>query len=198
MSARPSIDCALLEQTGSPPQTSPPPPPTRPRSISTATSAAALYPYWTLHLDDKLLGDGKHLPTQIEHKIVTPGNHTLTLQIYDGRVVDYEQLHLKIQRPAPPPTIQFNGTITGAWAPEQGYVGEQNAHTFNLDVPVTQITANLTGDATALDLDLELVAPDGTTAARHVHFNEPTGTQFPAQEDPIVVTDPDYTAQLGE
>lgn len=155
-------------------------------------------PYWTLHLDDELLSDGQKLPTQIEHQIVTPGNHTLTLQVYDGRTVEYEQVHLEIQRPEPPPAIHFNGTITGAWAPEQGYVGEQNAHTFHLEVPVTQISANLTGDATALDLDLELIAPDGTTAARHVHFNEPTGTLFPAQEDPIVVVDPDYTTQLGE
>lgn len=155
-------------------------------------------PYWTLHLGSQLLDDGTKLPKTLEHQFVTPGSHTLTLQLYDGRTRTHEQIHLEIQRPDPPAPIHFNDTITGAWTPEHGYIGEQNAHPFQLGVPVTRITANLTGDATAADLDFELIAPDGTTAGRHVNFNEPSGALFPAQEAPIIITDPEYTTQLGE
>lgn len=157
-------------------------------------------PYWSLRLSgsDEPIAEGNRLPAEVNHTIVAPGEHKVILFLSDGMTRDEEQVTLQLQRPAPPPTLHFNGTISGFWLPEQGYVGEMASHGFPLAVPVEKIQVNLTAQAPAFDLDFELVAPDGTVVDRRSAFNDPTGLAFDEQEAPIVVQDPKYTYQLGE
>ncbi len=148
-------------------------------------------PYWSLRLSgsDKPLAEGNRLPAKVDHRIIDPGNYTAILFVSDGGGRDEQRVDIEVQRPPPPPPVRFEGTVTGFWTGDD-YVGEKDSHSFDLDIPVRKINATLKSGTTAFDLDYVLVAPDGTTVERRVDF-------FPAEEDPIVVTDPEFTHQLG-
>lgn len=148
-------------------------------------------PYWSLRLSgsNQPLAEGNSLPATVDHTIVAPGEYTAILFVSDGGGRDEKRVQIDVLRPPPPPPLLFNGTVTGIWTGD-GYAGETTSHTFDLDVPVQKINATLDPGMTALDLDYELVAPDGTSVERRVDF-------FPSEEDPIVVTDPEFTHQLG-
>jgi hypothetical protein len=171
-----------------------------PIHLLVAGNLSTPHAYWTLR-DERsriLLADGLEFPSTFRTTLLAPGEHVFRLYLSDGRLADVDRVTVVVEAPPPPPDVVIEDHITGLWVPYAGYAPAIHTHDFRLDVPVARITVNITSDEAAFDLDMELIAPDGTIAGTRAGFNEPTGNLLVPEEAPIVVTDPALTYQMGE
>ena len=75
------------------------------------------------------------------------------------------------------------------------YVTDPNAHPFDLSAsPANSMTVTVEWDSLAgYDLDLEVLAPDGSVAGEAVNYNVPGDSS----ETPIIIDDASLLGQLG-
>ncbi|MES2155898.1 MAG: PKD domain-containing protein [bacterium] len=161
---------------------------------------------WTLDAngDGKADSQGSALPKVASFNYTTPGLYKVTFKVTDGKQdVSFPatvNVTANVPQGAQAP-ITITGTITGAYigTPVGIGLGYTNIddHPFDVTMEAKQMTVHLDWDQTTPDLDMYLLAPDGTSAGTANAYNEPTGTAFDAKEPDIIVTDPTLLAQLG-
>lgn len=145
---------------------------------------------------------GTTLPTNLTHAYAQAGTYNATLLVTDGSLSGTMALTLDITEAGPVSleAIRIEGTITGAYAGAPVVGGEYtatNTHTFELLGQPPLMRFVMGWDDTTIDLDYDVVAPDGTEAGSAANYNEPTGQAFDAVEAEILVEDPALLAQVG-